>query len=196
MKIKVDALIIIIMASVAIKGSTRSFVIISPLAAPQRIPMHRTTGRIAASGICSNAIFAATTEANAMTDPTERSMPPINSTNVIPMAINADSTAYCRILEKFVTVKKLSEAAAPPIISKISMITGTACDNSTLFFIFSPYLTSAYCMIFSCVASSRLSSAVRHPAENTRIRSHIPSSSIISVEYIRTAVPCSAMRLI
>ncbi len=54
--------------------------------------------------------FAATTDENTKTDPTERSMPEVMITNVMPTPSTAHTATFCEISEKFPVERKRSPA--------------------------------------------------------------------------------------
>ena len=80
--------------SVTMKGATLSRVISSPFTAPHNAPAPTPASRAAPGGQTSS-ILAITTVTNAMIDATERSIPPVMITKVIPIA-ERHTTVACR----------------------------------------------------------------------------------------------------
>ena len=116
----VKPLAIVSMASVATKGGTLNFVMVQPLKQPSNKPVNKpviTAPNIVkpmykfAEGI-SIPFFnrpAVTAPDNASTEPIERSMPAVSTTNVMPTEIQM-FTDICRItFHAFVAVRNLSD---------------------------------------------------------------------------------------
>ncbi len=79
----------VIVANVAINGATLPFAITTPLIAPKIKPRINATP-IAMNGSVPPANkLAATAPVSAKVEPTDKSIPPVKITNVIPNAINA-----------------------------------------------------------------------------------------------------------
>jgi hypothetical protein len=72
-------------ASVTMNGAMRARPISTPLSRP--MPPQTASGRAIAGTVPHWAAYAVRTPASAKTEPTERSMPPLMMTNVIPIAI-------------------------------------------------------------------------------------------------------------
>ena len=100
------------MASDTMKGGTRSFVTARPLIAPTASPTSSPTATPARRGAPRTSASAQRTPDKPTTDPTERSMPPVRITRLIPaarMAVNA----FCRTtLARLLSVKNASVANA------------------------------------------------------------------------------------
>jgi hypothetical protein len=74
----------IIMANVTMNGCMRAFAITSPLIRPSRVAA--PTPASTATRLPLPAMFDAITPATAKSEPTDRSIPPVRITNVIPSA--------------------------------------------------------------------------------------------------------------
>src|SRR5699024_4884666 len=101
----VEPLSNIIMDKVAIKGCTLPFVIIIPFNIPAIAPM-----KIAAKSdnqifTPDESIFAATAPENPRIEPTDRSIPDVNITKVIPAAIIALMEVCLNTFNRFAVVK-------------------------------------------------------------------------------------------
>ena len=68
------------------KGWTSKNCTSTPMRRPTKAPASRTTGRAIASEVPASSSFASQIPVNAITEPTERSMPPVTMTNVMPTA--------------------------------------------------------------------------------------------------------------
>ena len=65
--------------------------------------------------------FAATTEEKTSTEPTDRSMPEVMMTNVIPTPITAHTAMFCEISEKLLAERNL----LPPVMVKKTTMTSS-----------------------------------------------------------------------
>ena len=75
-----------ITAREAMNGCTSKYCTSTPMMSPKPRPMTSMIGTTRAPGTSSRSRLAPNIPVNAMTDPTERSMPPVRITNVIPTA--------------------------------------------------------------------------------------------------------------
>ncbi|MNC73073.1 hypothetical protein D3C75_1242130 [compost metagenome] len=80
---------IVIVASVTINGARRPLAMINPLTAPIRVPAPSPSRTASQVSIPPAIIPAVTALDRARIEPTDRSIPPVKITNVIPKAINA-----------------------------------------------------------------------------------------------------------
>ena len=90
-----------------------------PQAAPLTSAIRMPTIAAPAPSPMASMALAATTLENTSTDPTDRSMPEVMMTNVMPMPSTAQTETFCAISEKFETERKFD----PPVIEKKAMIT-------------------------------------------------------------------------
>ncbi len=102
----------LIMPRVTTKGAMRPMVISRPLASPQPMPMtsaSRMTGRIPAPAF---SVPAATAPAMAKIEPTERSIPPVRMTKVMPTAMMPKIELWRTTLSTLVTLRNTGERTA------------------------------------------------------------------------------------
>ncbi len=86
-KIIVRPLYTVMVISVAIKGCRRPFVTSTPLIRPKPVPMASDRNMATPTGMPPAIKLAQNAVVNASTEPTERSIPPVSITQVIPKAI-------------------------------------------------------------------------------------------------------------
>ncbi len=100
----------VISASVAMNGVMLTLVMSTPAAAPEKAPIpspaRRAAGRATASGTCQCSRAVVMTPVKATTDPTERSIPAVRITKVIPAAMMAMIDVWRETLRMFSGVKK------------------------------------------------------------------------------------------
>ncbi|MNT10674.1 hypothetical protein D3C72_1455170 [compost metagenome] len=118
-----------IITSVAINACTRPLATIIPVTAPTAAPNARAAA-IATSALTSNpTIEAATAPVSASREPTDRSIPDVRITSVMPTAIMAFTDVCWRILNRLLTVKKFGLMVDTIAISTSSAISDF-CSNS------------------------------------------------------------------
>ena len=96
-----------IAARVAMNGWMRKWWIINPTSSPRHDPVSSTTGIAAAAGQPAAISFAAIIVESATTAPTDRSMPPVRITNVMPTASTTRWELLIRMLASTWPVTKL-----------------------------------------------------------------------------------------
>ena len=101
--------------SVTINAGTLALATSTPLTAPHAMPLSTAATRPAAATPgplppMAAITFAATTDENTSTDPTDRSMPEVMITNVIPTPSTAHTATFCDISEKLPVDRKRSPA--------------------------------------------------------------------------------------
>ena len=96
----------LIMPKVEIKGGSRPRVIRTPLSRPQRNPLPRPALTASGSGTPACNRLAITTPERARTEPTERSIPAVMMTKVIPAAMMAMTEDCSTMLRRFERVRK------------------------------------------------------------------------------------------
>src|SRR5713101_4517251 len=103
----------VISASVTMNGVIANFVTNVPAIAPELMPMTTpeiaASGRSSAKGISNFNTLVVTTPVNATSAPTERSIPDVRITNVIPTAMIAVIDVCRETLRMFSDVKKYGE---------------------------------------------------------------------------------------
>ena len=82
-------------------GTTRSRVTSAAFHAPTSAPVATAAPMAHAGEPPSRSTTAVTTPARAMTDPTERSMPPLTMMKVIPMAPRPTMSVWARMTRRF-----------------------------------------------------------------------------------------------
>jgi len=114
----------IIMESVAIKGATFHVLITNPLNIPQKIPIRSPMSITAIKGKAISLLdtLHATTELKAITDPTERSIPPVMITNVIPAATIPTMEVCLKRFIRFLEDKNAGEAIASTMSKQMKAI--------------------------------------------------------------------------
>ena len=95
-----------IITSVAINAWTRPFATITPVTAPIAAPNARAAATATSALTSMPTIDAATAPVSANREPTDKSMPDVRITSVIPTAIMAFTEVCWRILNKLLMVKK------------------------------------------------------------------------------------------
>ncbi len=107
-------------AIVTIKSGRLHRVISEPASVPNVTPI--SAARTAAAGIGTPACSRSATETpeSATTDPTERSMPPTMTTNVMPIAMMPGIAERCHRLMTFCSSRKLGERIDAITIKTIS----------------------------------------------------------------------------
>ena len=96
----------LIMPSVAMNGGRRPIVISAPFPRPQARPTTRPTAAAAAIGSPASCAVPSATPASATIEPTDRSMPPVRITNVIPTATIPMNALCSTTLTRLETVAK------------------------------------------------------------------------------------------
>ena len=92
--------IIFIVANVTINGGIFIFVMINPFIAPNRVPAERDNSTAKTAGTWNQATSTVVRQpANDIKDPTDRSIPPVRITKVIP---NAHSALVVIVLKTFI----------------------------------------------------------------------------------------------
>ena len=105
---------IVNIASVAMNGTTRPKAIAPALMPPSRMPM-ASAPRMNAT-LPESASWPPATAAAATIEPTERSMPPVAITNVMPIASTPTTEAWRRTLSMLSEVRKVSGSRIAPTI--------------------------------------------------------------------------------
>ncbi len=100
---------------VTISGGTLAMATSTPLTTPHAMPLRiAATSPTAATPIplppIASISLAATTDENTKTEPTDRSMPEVMITNVIPTPSTAQTATFCEISEKLPVDRKRSPA--------------------------------------------------------------------------------------
>lgn len=146
---------------------------------------------------------------SAVIEPTDRSMPPIRMTKVMPMAMVKLMEICCRIFSRLVCFKKAGDAIAimthrtrkaskmPRIFRDLILLL----RERFIFIVSFPASDSALPPVAryisdSCVNCPLRSSPVMAPRHMTTIRSQMPMSSVISEEITITHLPAAAISLI
>src|SRR5690606_38617205 len=118
-----------IITSVAINACTRPFATITPVTAPIAAP-NASAAATATSALTSiPTIDAATAPVSASREPTDKSIPEVKITSVIPTAIMAFTEVCWSMLKRLLTVKKLGLMVDTTAISTNSAISDF-CSNS------------------------------------------------------------------
>jgi hypothetical protein len=99
----------VIMPRVATKGGTLALVMVNPFINPQDAPTPNPTNIAAGIGIPDCNIEAAITDERASIEPTDRSIPAVRITSVIPTAMMPFIVDCLKMLIKLSTVRKRSE---------------------------------------------------------------------------------------
>ena len=138
-------------------------------------------------------------------EPTDRSMPAVMMTNVIPAAMIPFAAELLRTFLKFWNVRNVSGSRnVHSEMMKSNDENGSNCLAS-LFIMADLYIwillllmvchTAALCMTSSALVSETFKSAVRRPSRMTNTRSHMPRISGSSEEISRMALPAAARSL-
>ena len=96
-----------IITSVAINACTRPFATITPVTAPMAAPSARAAATATSALTSIPTIEAATAPVSASKEPTDRSIPEVRITSVMPTAMMAFTDVCWRMLNRLLTVKKL-----------------------------------------------------------------------------------------
>jgi hypothetical protein len=94
----------------------------NPLIAPSKAPKSSTSARTATIGMPAASSEALTTETSATIDPTERSMPPVAMTKVMPTPMMMMGAAWRATLRRLLGFRKCSDSEAIATIHIISAI--------------------------------------------------------------------------
>ncbi len=97
-----------IAARVAMNGCTSKTCTIAPTRSPMSEPTSTTSGITTPAGTPARSRYAAVTPDSASTEPTERSMPPVRMTNVIPTASTMRNALLMNRFASTPTDRKLS----------------------------------------------------------------------------------------
>ena len=92
--------------SVTMKGGSRSSAISAPLTTPKPRPVSTAAGSHSAPSSGSFEIVRPAIADAARIEPTERSMPPVRMTKVMPAASTVLTAACCSTMPRFCPVKK------------------------------------------------------------------------------------------
>lgn len=103
-----------IITRVAMKACTRPLATITPVTAPIAAPNARAAATATSALTSMPTIDAATAPVSASREPTDRSIPEVSMTSVIPTAIMALTEVCCRILNRLLTVKSWGSWSIPP----------------------------------------------------------------------------------
>lgn len=114
----------VIVAKVAINGATFPFVMIKPLKAPRIRPRISVIPMETIGSVPPANKLAATAPVNARVEPTDKSMPPVRMTKVIPKAIMALIDTCLNTLKMLEIAKKLGFRMLTTIIRRINPING------------------------------------------------------------------------
>src|SRR5215471_12925947 len=94
------------------KGGIRNVAIAAPLARPQRVPVAMAAAMPSATGAPLTIAIAPATPDSAMTDPTERSIPPDTITIVMPIAMMVMTAVWRATPARLPAERNLGSSAA------------------------------------------------------------------------------------
>ena len=183
---------IVIVAKVAINGATLPYVMMSPLAAPSAIPIRQQSAMLMTGSMPLLIMPAINAVESANSEPTERSIPPVRMTKVMPKEISA-LTETCRSrFDRLDGLRNVGLRTVKMTNSSTRPKSGPSLRNRFLTFVDMNYCPPvANVIIFSCVASLRSSTPAIEPSRITIMRSLIPMTSGSSEETMMIATPAA-----
>ncbi|MCY1369997.1 hypothetical protein D9M69_570660 [compost metagenome] len=202
-------------ASVVISALTRSLAITIPLINPTIRPITSAAQTPRNTLSVSRITTAATTPAQAITEPTDKSKcPDARQYNMVQAAMPVVEIARPRPRmfsgERKLSISKVQATKMPTAASSITQSSRKRCRSSGLrvvgrvlfwvvIIVTSQFATpsarwrgKASCSRLDSLACSRLSSPPRAPSHSTRMRSEMPMTSIKSLDTTITAIPLAA----
>src|SRR5471030_1206076 len=121
-----------IITSVAINACTLPLATITPVTAPTPAPTASAAATATSAFTSSPTTEAATAPERASSEPTDKSIPDVRITSVIPTAIMALTEVCCRILNRLFSVKKFGLMEETTAIRTSSAISDFCSNNHSL----------------------------------------------------------------
>ncbi len=197
-------------ARVVIKALTRSLAITMPLISPTISPISNAAPMPSITLSVSRITIAATTPAQAITEPTDKSKCPDARQNsmvqaAMPTVEIARPSPRMFSGERKLSISKAHSTKIPIAASNIAQLSSSARTSRGLRAVgnalcwvvmvisqFAGPRGRASCSKLDSVACSRCCSPRKAPSHSTRMRSEMPMTSIRSLDTTTTAMPCAA----